>query len=117
MSIPVEPVEMDSALTQAHRLLKQFQDTIAAGHPGPGDLHRAVEGAHQVTLALADLVATLSDAAPVVFATGDREQLAHELNADLRAMRGCLTTAAALVTPSLQGLRRAAGPIQPEAQR
>ncbi|WP_020496935.1 hypothetical protein [Sciscionella marina] len=71
--------------------------------PGLAELHASVDGAMQVTTALADLVATLIHQAPA--ALGHRSDLVlNEFLADLRAMHGCLSTGPLLLAPARDDL-------------
>jgi hypothetical protein len=99
---PVEP-----ALVEARRLLERVQHALTADRPAPHLVHGVVEGTHQLTTALSDLVTTLIDRAPTALAATDGADghLAKELVADLRAMNGCLTTGALLLAPALDDLR------------
>lgn len=68
-----------------------------------------MEGIHDLTGALATLVATVMEQVPQGL---NDDAVAKEVVADLRAMHGCLTTSTLLLAPALDDLR---GLTAPEA--
>ncbi|WP_436499705.1 hypothetical protein [Actinokineospora sp. HUAS TT18] len=90
-------------LDQARDHLAAAERSLTERPPGLTDLHATVDGAMQVTTALADLVATLMRQAPDALAHISGPVL-NELLADLRATHGCLTTGPLLLAPAREDL-------------
>lgn len=83
-------------------------------------LQAAVESVHRITGALTELVDVLTDRARVTFRSNDHSDVGNELLHDLRAARGCLTTAGLLIAPAVDDfhqLAKEAVPAAPRARR
>jgi hypothetical protein len=83
-------------VTEAEHILTERPPKLA-------ELHAAVDGAMQVTTALADLVATVIRQAPAAL-NPTHAQVLQELLADLHATHGRLTTAPLLLAPARDDL-------------
>lgn len=93
------------ALEDAERLLEQVTRTIADSAPDVASLHGAVEGVHRLAGTLTELIETMMECAPATFGRDGHQHVGEELVRDLRAVRGCLTTARLLVEPAVDDLR------------
>lgn len=85
--------------------MPRILDSTPAGVSG---LAAATGGAAQITRILAHVVDQIILAVPTALRPGRFGGAAPDLVADLRALRGCLTTGAALVDSSIEHLRRLA---------
>lgn len=98
-------VELSTRMTNACRQLEhaiaELNDNDA---PTPEDMHAAVDGAINATVALAELVNAIRAKAPAALRSEPDPFLVRELQADLHAMHGCLTTAPLLLAPSREDL-------------
>jgi hypothetical protein len=93
-------------LDLARRHLDEAARALATAVPPPGELHAIVDGAMQVSTALAEVVDTLIRQAPAALdghGHGDGHLL-RELEYDLRGMHGCLVTAPLLLAPARDDL-------------
>lgn len=95
---------VQQAMATAQLALGRAERTLMAGRPAVAELYPAVAGVHELSMAMAALVQTLIRTTDVTLAGHADEQLRSDLVADLRAMHGCLTTAALLIAPSLDDL-------------
>jgi hypothetical protein len=93
-------------LAQARGHLDAATRALATAAPGPHELHAIVDGAMRTCTALADFVATLLTQVPAALDGygGPDRHLLRELEYDLRAMHGCLTTAPLLLAPARDDL-------------
>jgi hypothetical protein len=90
-------------LEHARDQVTEAEQMLTERAPELGELHAAVDGAMQVTTALADLVATVMRQAPAAL-NPTHAQVLQELLADLRATHGRLTTAPLLLAPARDDL-------------
>lgn len=103
MSTARDVARTGDALAAAARTVERAAETIAGDGVDRDGLRVTVEGAHNITEALAELVATLLDRIPAGFI--DQQTAADDLCADLRAVHGCLTSGARLLDPAVDDLR------------
>lgn len=96
---------LPATLTDARTMLDGVNRAIADGAPGVDELREVVEGIHGLAGALTELVDTLMTVTPSVLDDGNRA-VGGELLRDLRAARGCFTTAGLLVAPAVDDLRK-----------
>lgn len=94
-------------LAQARDHVASAARTLDLDTSAIGELHAGVDGAMQVCTALADLITTLAGKAPLLLAQTHQKTL-DELQADLRAMHGCLTTGRRLLDPARADLHHLA---------
>lgn len=103
MSVGEHESLISRRLAGARVQLGQATDGVADAAPAPGELYSIVDGTMQTICALAEVLAALRRQAPQAL-TGHHEQLARELEYDLRAAHGCLTTAPRLLAPARDDL-------------
>lgn len=101
------------ALEDADRLLEHVTRAIAEDAPDVARFRGAVEGVHRLVGTLTKLIETMMDRAPAAFVGDGHQHVGEELVRDLRAARGCLTTAGLLVEPAVDDLRA----LSPDGQR
>jgi hypothetical protein len=87
-------------LTYARAELDHTTHVLGGQAPDPAELHTAIDGVLNVTTTLAELVETLIRQTPASLTGHTEARLPEELQADLRALHGCLTTGSLLVTAS-----------------
>jgi ABC-type transporter Mla subunit MlaD len=98
-----DPGALRGALTEAEGLLAGAVSSLRSAQPDAAELSAAVNGTHQVVTTLADLVNTVIDHVPTLAETHGPE-VGREVAADLRALHGCLTSGALLLSPALDDL-------------
>lgn len=96
---------VNGQLEQARHHLTAATQRLTSRTPALGELSAAVDGAMQVTHTLAELVSTVLRQAPAIL-EGTHQRVLDELQADLRAMHGCLTTGPLLLAPARDDLHQ-----------
>jgi len=71
-------------------------------------LHAIAEGVQQIATALTGLIDVLAERSPAAVTRAGHPDVGEELVRDLRAARGCLTTAGLLLAPAVSDLREIA---------
>lgn len=79
-------------LAEASALVEGAQHQLMIGDSP--QVHATINGVHQIASALANLISTL------IASVDHQSEPDTELAADLRAMRGCLTTGLQVLTPA-----------------
>lgn len=108
MTTPSVPVSPGDALRQVGQHIRDAARDLTAVAPRITDVHAVMVGLEDITAALTDLVDALTGATPALFGGNGHGALGDELLRDLRAARGCLTTAGLLVAPAVTDLRQLA---------
>ena len=91
-------------LEGARDLVTQAERALADSPPQVSELHRAVDGAMQVTAALAGLIDLLIRHAPTALREYRDPYLLKDLVGDLRAVHGCLANTPLLLAPARDDL-------------
>lgn len=96
--------DLRDTLKRARDQLAAAEHALTAATPTPAALHTVVDGAMQISAALATLVQTVRQQAPTAL-DHTSGPLLEELRADLRAMHGCLITGHKLLAPARDDLQ------------
>ena len=111
------PDTSDDAMHHVHRAIgraaKELTRTSDIDH-----LRTVAEGVQKVATALTGLVDALAERSPAAVARAGHADIVEELVRDLRAARGCLTTAGLLLAPAVSDLREIAnGRVPPKDKK
>ncbi|WP_158886903.1 hypothetical protein [Amycolatopsis anabasis] len=102
--------DVAAELHRAHRSLQDAHDRLRVADLDVEALHAALADTLRVTTTLSAITDELADQAPAVLDEPARHEVLGDLLADLKALRGCLTTGVALVEPALDDLARLSTP-------
>jgi len=100
----VTEIDLHDSLQHARDQLAAAEQALTSSTPTPAALHTAVDGAMQISVALATLVQTVMHQASTAL-DHTSGPLLEELRADLRAMHGCLITGHKLLAPAVDDLQ------------
>ncbi|MDV6013866.1 hypothetical protein [Haloechinothrix sp. LS1_15] len=95
-------------LAEARQRIANAGDALRAHPPEVAELYATVDGVMEVSTALVDLIDAAREQAP---ATLNGEVL-DELDADLQAMRGCVSTGPLLLAPTRDDLYALLSPVE-----
>jgi hypothetical protein len=102
--VSADGLSVRDRLERARDLVAQAERALAGSPPRVSELHRAVDGAMQVSAALAGLVDVLIRHAPTALREYRDPYLLKDLVGDLRAVHGCLTNTPLLLKPARDDL-------------